>query len=50
MAYNRQARQARQHHADLPALARAPKLNPVDNLWPSLRQNWLSNTAIMDAA
>jgi hypothetical protein len=30
-------------------------LNPVENLWPSLRQNWLSNTvfenydAIVDA-
>ena len=36
--------------------SRAPELNPVDNVWQSLRQNRLSNTvfknydAIVDAA
>ena len=36
--------------------SRAPELNPVDNVWQYLRQNWLSNTvfenydAIIDAA
>jgi transposase len=34
----------------------APELNPVENVWQYLRQNWLSNTvfenydAIVDAA
>jgi hypothetical protein len=55
MAYHRQARHARQHHADLPAVAR-PELNPVENVWQYLRQNWISNTVfenydtIIDAA
>ena len=36
--------------------SRAPELNPVENVWQHLRQNWLSNTvfenydAIVDAA
>jgi transposase len=36
--------------------SRAPELNPVENFWQYLRQNWLSNTvfenydAIVDAA
>ena len=36
--------------------SRAPELNPVENVWRYLRQNWLSNTvfenyhAIVDAA
>jgi transposase len=36
--------------------SRAPELNPVENVWQYLRQNWLSNTvfenyhAILDAA
>ena len=36
--------------------SRAPELNPVENLWQYLRQNWLSNTVfenhhpIIDAA
>jgi DDE superfamily endonuclease len=36
--------------------SRAPELNPVENVWQCLRQNWLSNTvfedydAIVDAA
>jgi transposase len=36
--------------------SRAPELNPVENVWQYLRQNWLSNTvfetydAIVDAA
>lgn len=36
--------------------SRAPKLNPVENVWQYLRQNWLSNRAfdsydaIIDAA
>ena len=55
MAHHGQARRARQHHADLPAFPR-PELNPVENVWHYLRQNWLSNTvienydAIVDAA
>ena len=55
MAHDEQARRARKHHADLPAFARA-ELNPVENVWQYLRQNWLSNTvfenydAIVDAA
>jgi transposase len=55
MAYDQQTRHARKHHADLPP-SRAPELNPVENVWQYLRQNWLSNTvfenydAIVDAA
>ena len=55
MAHDGQARRARQHHPDLPAFPR-PGLNPVENIWQYLRQNWLSNTvfenydAIVDAA
>jgi transposase len=36
--------------------SRAPELNPVENVWQDLRQNWLSNIvfenyhAIIDAA
>ena len=36
--------------------SRAPELNPVENIWQHLRQNWLSNTvfenydAIIDVA
>ena len=36
--------------------SRAPELNPVENIWQYLRQNWLANTvfenydAIVDAA
>ena len=36
--------------------SRAPELNPIENVWQYLRQNWLSNTvfenydAIVDAA
>ena len=36
--------------------SRAPELNPVENVWQDLSQNWLSNTvfenyhAIIDAA
>ena len=36
--------------------SRAPELNPVENIWQYLRQNWLSNAvfenydAIIDAA
>ena len=36
--------------------SRAPELNPVENVWQYVRQNWLSNTvfenydAIVDAA
>ena len=54
MAHHGQARHAR-HHTDLPAIARS-ELNPVENVWQYLRQNWLSNTvfenydAIVDAA
>ena len=49
------ARRAGQHHARLPAFPR-PELNPVENVWQYLRQNWLSNRvfetydAIVDAA
>ena len=55
MAHHQQARHARKHHTDLPAFA-APELNPVENVWQYLRQNWISNTvfenydAIVDAA
>ena len=27
----------------LPLLAKAPELNPVENVWQFLRENWLSN-------
>ena len=43
MAHDKQARPAQKHHADLPAVPR-PELNPVENVWQYLRQNWLSNT------
>ena len=54
MAHHGQARCAGQHHPDLRAVP--PELNPVENVWQYLRQNWLSNTvfenydAIVDAA
>ena len=28
--------------------SRAPELNPVENVWQYLRQNWLSNTVFED--
>jgi hypothetical protein len=27
----------------LPLPAKAPELNPVENVWPFMRENWLSN-------
>ena len=27
----------------VPLPAKAPELNPVENVWPFLRENWLSN-------
>ena len=46
----------KQHHARLPCPRDAPELNPVENIWQYLRQNWLSNRvfdtyeAIVEAA
>jgi hypothetical protein len=31
-----------QHHAS-PTAAKAPELNPVENIWQYVRENWLSN-------
>jgi len=28
--------------------ARSPELNPVENVWQYLRQNWLSNSVFLD--
>jgi transposase len=54
-SYDEQTRPAQKHHPIfLPS--RSPELNPVENVWQYLRQNWLSNTvfenydAIVDAA
>jgi hypothetical protein len=55
MAYDEQARRARQHNTDLPAFPCA-RIEPGRDVWQYLRQNWLSNTvfenydAIIDAA
>src|SRR3954468_10238234 len=42
MALRQGSRRARQSHAGAPA-ARAPELNPVENIWQFLRANWLSS-------
>ena len=34
------------HHPDLSLPSRAPVLNPVENVWQYLRQNWLSNKSL----
>ena len=55
MAHHEQARRAHNITPIFPP-SRAPELNPVENVWRYLRQNWLSNTvfenyeAIVDAA
>jgi putative transposase len=55
MAYDEQARRA-DNITPIFLPSRAPALNPVENVWQYLRQNWLSNTvfenydAIIDAA
>src|SRR4051812_47756072 len=55
LAYDRSPGRAEKHHPRLPALPR-PELNPVENIWQYLRQNWLSNRvfetyeAIIEAA
>src|SRR6187200_450069 len=55
LAYDPSLGRAEEHHPRLPALAR-PELNPVENIWQYLRQNWLSNRvfetyeAIIEAA
>ena len=55
MAHHGQARRAENITPILPP-SRAPELNPVENIWQYLRQNWLSNRvfenydAIVDAA
>jgi hypothetical protein len=55
MAHDCQSQRAKEHDADLPALARS-ELNPVENVWQFLRQTWLSNRvfdtyeAIIEAA
>ncbi len=36
------ARRARQHH-HRPAAAKCPELNPQENIWQFMRDNWLSN-------
>jgi hypothetical protein len=41
LARDSKARHAEEHHSDL--VARAPELNPVENVWQYLRANWLSN-------
>ena len=56
MAYDGQARRARTTSRRSSCLRARPELNPVENVWQYLRQNWLSNTvfetydAIIDAA
>ena len=42
MAYNRQTHGARQHHI-VPLPAKCPELNPIENIWQFMRDNWLSN-------
>jgi len=42
MAHFQKARSARQHH-HRHAAPRAPELNPVENVWQFMRDNWLSN-------
>ena len=38
-----QAAGAGQHHAPAAAASRSPELNPVENVWQFVRDNWLSN-------
>ena len=42
MASVRKPRRARQHHI-LPLPPKSPELNPVENIWQFMRDNWLSN-------
>jgi asparagine synthase (glutamine-hydrolysing) len=42
MAYVQQARSPREHHARSPA-AKMPGVEPTENVWQFLRDNWLSN-------
>ena len=42
MAYHRQTGDPAKHHAAAPA-AKVAELNPVENIWQFLRDNWLSN-------
>ena len=42
MASLRQARRPQQHHAH-PLPAKCPELNPQENIWQFIRDNWLSN-------
>ncbi len=41
MAHHPKTRAAQEHHP--PAPPRAPELNPAENIWRFLRQNWFSN-------
>ncbi len=45
MACLQSARRSIEHHAHLPPLPAkcAAKLNPVENIWQFMRENWLSN-------
>jgi transposase len=44
MAHDGQAQRAQKNITPIFLPSRAPELNPVENVWQYLRQNWLSNT------
>jgi transposase len=37
---------SRQHHHSRPAAEIPPELNPVENIWQYMRDNWLSNRIV----
>jgi putative transposase len=45
MAYDEQARRP-DNITPIFLCSRAPELNPVENVWQYLRQNWLSNIVL----
>ena len=47
LAQHRQAQGSKKPHHH-PAASRSPELNPVENIWQYLRQNWLSNRVFED--
>jgi len=42
VAYDRRARHTREYQRR-PATSQCPELNPVENIWQFMRDNWLSN-------
>ena len=43
MACHREAGRARKTRLPSPLPSKSPELNPVENIWQYMRDNWLSN-------